>query len=373
MSALDDRRAVALALGRLDQIGAGRMRAMLDLDDPMAGWEAIRAGAPPLPRIGRDLARAWQAAAAHLEPHRELERHVDAGVGVLTWGEPDYPRALASDRAAPGLLVWRGSLSSLDPPAVSVIGTRRCTQYGRGVAQELGRGLSALGISVVSGLALGIDGAAHVGALAAPGGAPPVAVVGGGLDHVYPRRHAQLWERVAEEGLLLSEAPLGVAPEAWRFPLRNRIIAALGRVLVVVESGVRGGSMHTVREADDRGRTVMAVPGSVRSPASLGTNQLLAEGCPPCRDVDDVLVALGLAPRDPAAHDGADADEPVELSADARVVVDALVAGPATLDQILLRTERPLGDMAAAVEEAVSAGAIGVTAGWYERTDGPRS
>jgi DNA processing protein len=372
VSALDDRRAAALAFGRLDQVGAGRMRALLDLDDPLAGWEAIQAGAPPLPRIGPDLARAWRAAASRIDPHHELERHAHAGVGVVTWGEPDYPRALAADRAAPGLLVWRGSLASLDHPAVSVIGTRRCTQYGRGVAREVGRGLSALGISVVSGLALGIDGAAHVGAVAAPDGAPPVAVVGGGLDHVYPRRHAHLWERVADEGLLMSEAPLGVAPEPWRFPTRNRIIAALGRVLVVVESGLRGGSMHTVREADDRGRTVMAVPGSVRSPASLGTNQLLAEGCPPCRDVDDVLVALGLAPRDPGADDAPAADQAAGLSPNARAVLDALVAGAATLDQIVIRASLPLGDVAAAVEEAVAAGAVAVAAGWYERNDGPR-
>jgi DNA processing protein len=126
-----------------------------------------------------------------------------------------------------------------------------------------------------------------------------------------------------------------------------------------------------VREADDRGRTVMAVPGSVRSPASLGTNQLLAEGCPPCRDVDDVLVALGLAPRTEAGE-AARGDRSVGLSADARGVLDALVAGAATLDQIVLRTALPLTHVAAAVEEAVAAGAVEVAAGWYERIDGPR-
>src|SRR5258705_11936294 len=164
-----------------------------------------------------------------------------------------------------------------------------------GMAFELGHDLAAAGVRVVWGLALGIDGAAHAGALAAPGGAPPVAVVGSGPDVVYPRRHADLWRRVVDAGVLFSESPMGAAPEGWRFPLRNRIIAALADVLVVVESRHQGGSRHTVDAAADRDRTILAVPGPVRSPLSADPNELLHQGAGPARDVVDVLVALGLA------------------------------------------------------------------------------
>ena len=162
--------------------------------------------------------------------------------------------------------------------------------------RELGRDLGRAGVRVVSGLALGIDAAAHHGALdaEADGGAPPIGVVGSGLDVTYPRAHGALWTAVAAAGVLVGEAPLGAAPEPWRFPARNRIIAALGSVVVVVESHPRGGSRHTVDAAEARGRQVLAVPGSVRSPASRFTNELLADGCHPARDVTDVLVALGL-------------------------------------------------------------------------------
>src|SRR5204862_479680 len=160
-------------------------------------------------------------------------------------------------------------------------------RFRAGVARQLGRELAAHGVAIVSGLAIGIDGSAHEGALAAKA-APPVGVVGSGLDVVYPKRHRHLWDAVAAAGVLLSEAPMGAVPERWRFPARNRILAALSDVVVVVESHAAGGSMHTVRAAIDRGIPVMAVPGSMRNPAAAGTNQLLSEGVPPARDPDDI-------------------------------------------------------------------------------------
>jgi DNA processing protein len=153
-------------------------------------------------------------------------------------------------------------------------------------------------VLVVSGLALGIDGAAHRGALSEPG-ASPVAVVGSGLDVIYPRGNADLWRQIADQGTILSEAPLGGGPEPWRFPARNRIIAALADVIVVVESKATGGSMITVDEGIRRGRPVLAVPGSLRNPAAAGTNLLISEGCAPVCAIDDVLVALDLATAGP--------------------------------------------------------------------------
>jgi DNA processing protein len=171
---------------------------------------------------------------------------------------------------------------------------------------------------------------------------------------------------VAEAGVVIAEAPLGVEPVAWRFPARNRIIAALGDVLVVVESGLRGGSMHTVRQADDRGRPVLAVPGSVRSAASAGTNQLLSEGCAPCRDVDDVLVALGLAIRPVTVGTPLEGPDDTPLSTDEAAVLDALTAGPTTLERLLIVTGLSTPTLALAVDELESRGRVSVRDGWFE-------
>jgi DNA processing protein len=257
----------------------------------------------------------------------------------------------------------------LDGPRVAVVGTRRCTRYGRDVAFELGRDLAARGVAVVSGLALGIDASAHAGALEA-GGRPPVAVVATGLDVVYPRRNGPLWRQVAARGLLLSEYPLGVPPLPWRFPARNRLVAALADVLVVVESHARGGSLYTVEEAARRDRPVMAVPGSVRSAASRGALDLLADGCPPVRDVDDVLTALGLSSR--VVGDGPD---PVpgplpggtSLDDGQLAVLDALGDEPATLEHLAVRTGQPMEQLAGALYHLGGLGVVVEEAGWYER------
>jgi DNA processing protein len=215
-------------------------------------------------------------------------------------------------------------------------------------------------VCVLSGLALGIDGEAHTGALS--GGTPPVAVVGTGLDVVYPRRHEQLWASVAARGAIVSEYPLGTPPERWRFPARNRIIAALAEVVVVVESGPRGGSMHTVDAALERDRVVLAVPGPVRSLASADTNGLLAAGCPPCRDAADVLVALGLTPTSTAAPTAPAPDDP-----EAARVLDALGWEPATLDELAERLDAPLGPVAVHLTRLANAGWVLQRSGWWER------
>ncbi len=357
------RRGVGLCIGQLPDVSGGRIRRLLRAGDPAETWASIRAGRPPIDGVGAELAMRWKVESRRLDPADELARHTEAGVGVAAIDDADYPAALVSDRDAPGIVAWRGDASAINAPAVAIVGTRRCTRYGRDVAFELGAELAAAGVVVVSGLALGIDGAAHSGAISIVG-APPVAVIAGVLDRIYPRRHRTLWDAVAERGAVIAEAPLGVAPEAWRFPARNRIIAALADVTVVVESGRAGGSMHTVREADDRGRMVMAVPGSVRSAASDGTNQLLSEGCPPCRDADDVLVALGLArPGHAAASSVGDSlpGTPDELA-----VIDALSVGPSSLDQLVLRTGLQTSTLSLAVEELTAAGRVVARDGWFE-------
>ncbi len=265
-----------------------------------------------------------------------------------------------------------GDPNLLARPAVAVVGTRSCTRYGHDVARTLGRDLAEAGVAVVSGLALGVDAAAHQGVLdAASGAAGPVAVVGSGLDVVYPRGNRVLWERVGELGLLLSEAPLGARPEAWRFPARNRLIAALVRLVVVVESGERGGSMHTVDEAAARSVEVGAVPGPITSPASRGTNRLLADGAVPVLGACEVLELLGLdTPPESAQHTGPTHDA-APLGDDARSVVDALTAGPATIAELAEAVEIPFARLAEVTAGLEASGQIVRNGGWYERCSNP--
>ena len=345
----------AAALAGLPTMSFLRLRDLLAGCSPQEAWARVLAG---------DHGIEWQRAAAEVDVASVAEAHAAAGVAVHVLGSPDYPTALADDAEAPAVLFTLGDLDAVRRPLVGVVGTRRCTHAGRQTARTFGVDLAAAGVGVVSGLALGIDGAAHAGALEAAeaGGRPPVAVVGSGLDVVYPRRHARLWERVAEAGVVLSEWPLGARPERWRFPARNRIIAAMVDVLVVVESHATGGSMHTVEAADARGRIVLAVPGPVRSPASEGTNRLLHDGHGPARDAADILAALGLArPLPPrrrlrAVPDGIDG-----------TVLDAVEWEPTSVEQILARTGLGPGPVAAALARLEHDSWVAGDAGWWER------
>jgi DNA processing protein len=333
-------------------------------------WRQVAAGRastdPEVARaLGAEHARivdAWRGAAAGVDLAVHWRRVVRAGVGVALVGSPMYPPPLVGDIEPPAVVFHRGAPEALSGPRVAIVGTRRCSSTGAGVAFELGRDLAAAGVAVVSGLASGIDGAAHRGALASDG-APPVGVVGSGLDVVYPPGQTELWHAVATAGILLSEAPLGARPERWRLPARNRIIAALADIVIVVESHRRGGSMHTVDEADRRGRDVLAVPGSVRNPAAAGTNELLAEGRAPVCSVDDVLVALGWGGSGPS--DSGDRRVPPE-HAD-RPVLEAVGWQPSTLDQIVLRTGLGLAGLAPALDRLCDAGWVARHGGWYER------
>ncbi|HLT16520.1 MAG TPA: DNA-processing protein DprA [Acidimicrobiales bacterium] len=376
--------AALAALAGLPALGPRRFLALVHHRSPLDAWALASAGdAAALARaLGGDrdldtLARSWRSAADGVDPLAVLAAHEAADVAVLAHPSvlaeppsppdgPRYPERLVDDPEPPAVLFARGGPVPAGP-SVAIVGTRRCTGTGAGMARELGRELAAAGVHVISGLALGIDGAAHRGALDARSGHPdaasPIGVVGSGPDVAYPTRHRDLWEAVAAEGTLLSEAPLGARPAGWRFPCRNRLIAALADVVVVVESHAAGGSLHTVHEAIRRDVDVMAVPGSVRSPAAAGTNQLLAEGCPPVRDAGDVLVALGLVRgrrRRPVEH------RPLP-GPDAAAVLDALGWEPATFEHLAVRCGLGLAELAVALEELVAGGWVSQHGGWYEQ------
>ncbi|HEV8298906.1 MAG TPA: DNA-processing protein DprA [Acidimicrobiales bacterium] len=347
------------AIAALD-LSAARLRALVDAHAPCIVWQRILSGEEPVSDAARRQALAT-------DPVEVWQRHRKAGVGVTVRGSASYPDAFVDDPDLPAVVFHHGDLDALSGPRVAIVGTRRCTRYGRDVASELGEGLATAGVAVVSGLALGIDAAAHEGALRSE--APAVAVVGSGIDVVYPRANAALWREVAARGLVLTEVPLGGAPVAWRFPARNRLIAALADVVVVVESHERGGSLSTVAEAARRDRPVLAVPGPIRSPASAGTNRLLADGCAPACGVDDVLVALGLSPgRRRPSHERRPGPD-----ADGLRILDALGWVPATLDQLAARSGLGLGPLAMGLDTLGRTGWISARDGWFERVGRDRS
>jgi DNA processing protein len=217
-----------------------------------------------------------------------------SAVPSLRLGRPGYPELLAAIYDPPQRLFLRGSRPELlAGPCIAIVGARACSTYGSHVARALGRTLAAAGAVVVSGLARGIDGEAHRGALEASG--TTVAVLGCGIDRDYPAVHSGLSRRIAESGLLVSEYGPGIEPAPWRFPARNRIIAGLCAATVVVEARDRSGALITADLALEEGRDVLAVPGEITSSLSAGTNALLKLGAAPCTSADDVLELFGLA------------------------------------------------------------------------------
>jgi DNA processing protein len=275
----------------------------------------------------------------------------------LTRRSRSYPPLLAAIHDPPVRLYLRGegSVEMLSRPAVAVVGTRSCSPYGVQVARRLGRELAAAGVTVVSGLARGIDGEAHRGALQA--GGPTVAVLGCGIDRDYPRAHIALARRIAEVGLLVSEYEPGVEPAPWRFPARNRIIAGLTAATVIVEARGRSGALITADFALEDGREVFAVPGEITSALSRGTNELLRLGAAPLLEPCDVLAALGL--------EEAPARSVARLSELAKNVRELLADHSASIDELIERSGLAADAVAAALVELELAGEAVCAEGVY--------
>ncbi len=346
-----------LSLLSLPQVGPARARWLLGDAEASAVVDGLWRGrlpvdlGPPPPGVDRNMVERWSTALRRLDVDGLIEHHRSLDIALLSPLESSWP--FTEDPDPPVLLFYRGDLQLLDVPfALAVVGTRRCTSVGRTVAYEMGRGLAVSGVAVVSGLALGIDGAAHRGALDQRG--PVIGVVGSGLDVVYPGANRGLWDDVALRGLLISEAPAGARPERWRFPARNRLIAGLSNGVVIIESHDRGGALLTVDEAVDRGHPVFAVPGSVLSPASDGTNELLVEGAIPVRSAADVVGHLGI-PSQPRPAPDADTSG---LSALATIIMAETATGPVHLDRLLLQAGADTAEVLAEVQALVAAGRL---------------
>lgn len=254
------------------------------------------------------------------------------GIAAVAVGEPRYPDALRELPDPPPILWARGDLSHLTDPMVAIVGTRRCTAYGERIARDLATAFARTGVCVVSGLARGIDAAAHVACLDA--GGRTIAILGTGVDIPYPTGHRALHARVARDGLLLAEPLPGRGPVQGCFPQRNRLIAALAPVLIVVEAGVKSGALITARVALDLGRTIGAVPGPIDSSQSAGSNLLLRDGAIVIAEIADALALCGVTPVIVASTPPQDSDS--------RAVWDALAEGPLDADALCARSRLPV-------------------------------
>ncbi len=348
-------------LACLPQMTPTRLQILMAHDSgPVGALAEIRAGRGAAMMTGTDargtsvsfseLANLWKL---HADPDPVRHRLKQRNTQVWIAGEPDYPIIDAvPDRPA----VLFGEGSHREQPIglrVAVVGTRAATPHGLADARELGGYLATAGLAVVSGLAIGIDAAAQEGALDA--GGVVIGVVATGLDIVYPRRHSLLFDRVRASGVIIGEQGFGVGPRRGLFPIRNRIIAALADIVVVVEATIAGGARITAQYALDYDRPVLAVPGSRRNAAAAGTNALIADGAHPLIDWEDVLLALGLrATRSARLHK----PERSALSADGKALMKALGGEAATPDQLISRSGLTAAAAAVAIRDLERSGWI---------------
>ncbi|MEX2315077.1 MAG: DNA-processing protein DprA [Thermomicrobiales bacterium] len=278
---------------RISGVGSARISRLLERFETLetawsASESAIRATGLP-----SDVVAAIVAERGNIDPERELERLEQHGVQAITLDDDDYPRLLRHIPLPPPVLYVRGMLLPTDELAIGVVGTRRATSYGADMTARISRGLAESGVTIVSGLALGIDSIAHRVALEA--GGRTLAVFGCGLDTIYPPRNRQLAERIVEHGALISEYALGTKPDARNFPVRNRIISGLARGVVVIEAPARSGALITTSFAADQGRDVFAVPGSALSSASAGCHELIRNGATLVTGPEQILDQLDVA------------------------------------------------------------------------------
>lgn len=357
--------------------------------DELAAWLRLLAAPGVSSSAARRLLAAFglpqailsqsRAALTQLLPPEQVDALLDAGSpraleqldATLVWlgearepvarwlvalGEPGYPPALLQTEDPPMLLYAMGQRPAEWPRAVAVVGSRNPTPQGAANARAFSRSFAQAGLTVVSGLALGIDAAAHEGALEGAAGdqLATIAVVGTGLDLVYPRQNLELAHRIARQGVILSEYPLGTPSLPANFPRRNRLIAALGQGTLVVEAALKSGSLITARLATEQGKDVFAIPGSIHSPQSRGCHALLKQGAKLVETAEDVLEELGPY----AAGAVSAAVEPPSVSQDEKALLNALGFDPVSLDALIARTGMPAPQLQARLLELELAGRV---------------
>jgi DNA processing protein len=325
------------------QIGPSRFRRLLDVfGDPRAIWMAK---AVPLAQAGLDrrAIEGIQQLRDQLDPTEVWQRLERLGVAIVTWADPAYPEHLREIADSPPILYLKGDLLSTDRWAVAVVGTRRVTPYGRQVVERLVAELSRSGVTIVSGLARGIDALAHRVALQA--GGRTLAVLGSGLDRLYPTEHAALAREITAKGAVITEFPLGTPPDAVNFPRRNRIISGISMGTVVVEAGETSGALITADFALEQGRDVFAVPGSILSPSSAGSNRLIQDGAKLVANARDVLEELNMTAV--AQHQAA--RETLPENETEAALLRLLSSEPVHVDELGRTSDLPVADVSSAL------------------------
>jgi len=311
---------------------------------PAAALSAARADLLTVEGVGEHLAEAIRHPSRPAGAQAEIERALRQGCRLVTLTDPDFPPLLREIPDPPPFLYVRGDLAGCPRP-IAVVGSRNATAYGLETTHRICKDLAGLGFTVVSGMALGIDAAAHEGALSGQG--RTVAVLGSGLDNIYPPQHRRLAERIAAGGAVISEFPLQAGPEAHHFPVRNRIISGMSLGTVVEEATKDSGSLITARLAAEQNREVFAVPGSIQSFKSMGTHTLIKEGAKLVENVQDIVAELGHFLQDdaPPRRESAPVAPRHRLTAGEAAVVAALTAYPVHIDDLVRRLAMEPGNL----------------------------
>jgi DNA processing protein len=331
-----------LRLSMVEGVGPRLTQQLLEhFGDEQAIFQAGDDELRSVPGIGPKTARAI-GLAREFDVATELRTCAKFGVTLVPRGGEGYPRSLVEIPDPPPLLYVKGRFDPRDGCAVAIVGSRHATEYGAKVAGDLAGGLARAGVTVVSGLARGIDGVAHRAALDA--GGRTIGVLGSGLGRIYPPEHVELGEEVARNGALVSELPVLTDPAAGTFPQRNRIISGISVGVVVVEAAFRSGALITARHAMEQGRDVFAVPGRIDSRMSHGCHQLIRDGAKLVETVDDILEELGPLVQSAPQAEGPSVRKPAELllnENEKRVLSTVGETGPTAIDEVIARSELP--------------------------------
>ncbi len=333
----------SLRLSLVADVGPITRRALLArFGSPGAVFEASPDELRGVKGVGPKLLDRILAAPDEVDALREISLCREHGIEILTDTDDDYPRLLHEIHDPPAILFIRGRLLPRDAVAVAMVGTRHATHYGLAQAEKLAAGLARSGVTIVSGLARGIDAAAHRGALS--GGGRTIGVLGSGLLRMFPPEHAALADEVAQSGAVLSELPPEFEPMGGNFPQRNRIISGLALGVIIVEAPERSGALITARLANEQGREVLAVPGRIDSRPSRGCHRLLRDGATLVESVDDVIEQLGPLVEAAPREDGTELHHPAELTLNdmERKVLDAIGAEPTGVDHLVSETGLPV-------------------------------
>lgn len=341
-STATDTLADAVRLSLVSGVGPRLRKALLDaFGTASAALAAAPADLRGVPGIGAQLARRIAAAKDEIDVQAELDRCAAHGIRILTDHDDDYPRALREIHDPPAVLYLRGQILPQDALAIAIVGARHATHYGITQAERLAGSLARAGLTITSGLARGIDAAAHRGALAA--GGRTLAVLGSGLLNLYPPEHAELAEAVVAGGALISEVPPDSPPLAAAFPQRNRIITGLSLGVMVVEASTQSGALISARHAMEQGRDVFAVPGRIDNRMSRGCHGLIRDGAKLVETADDVLEELGplVAPAQDASGEAVHHPAELLLNDVEQQVLSAVTSDPTTIDAIVAASGLP--------------------------------